>query len=1064
MLDYERVLAANKPGASLSQISKWALNSTNEYLPTLFNILQAMQSLYNKVVNQRNSLADITAKFLQRIASIQQQSVPVTDKLAKLDTEYATESNAFKSLYTVARFPALYGAILVEYLRRKEWSDRVLADTHKMAEEFSVVKNDEEKKRKSWQRNTGDLLPFKVFEDGGPMGIDLNLQTGIDKSWPSISRKDVENYIQNLKSLEGTDAFVVEVEKAYSDLDKAVKRHTRRTNAFKMGSVHEAQMAASSIFQSDDAVRSLREDKLRLEDKVKSYESRVRKLEDLLHRNYSQKLGPSGSIPSSIPGTPVVGQPLSPPSASGNPSYGTIDPPSRPGSVASRRISFIDPGEQRLLTSKIAALEAELVSEREKLASEKETVLRLEREVAAKAKLEKELQKRASDAEHMKHDLMANMESQQNEFVTERRELNRKVEEYKVKWEELEEYCDRLEDERLHQDEQANERIAELEAELKTAREQLDNARITAEDSKRQTDERLASKEKQIEELHSQLRKWQEEASRLSERAERTTQALELEKALRDKSEQRLQETQNALKSHLGDQSSTYALLQKIFKALSDDPAPADVGLLSQRIHEVIAQKNDRLEQVSANAKQAEKDLGRADEEVKRVQRRLESRTIRAKDLTQRLYTHNARSIQLLEALGFSVVRRENSMQIIRLSRTSTNASDSTTLSRTASSMHHSQLMLAKADPSPSGDDVSLLYWMDAEDSDSETEKYNKYLSGIGSLDLDSFTEAIIKRLKDTEHAARKYQRDMRAYREKYHRTQTEAAEKIAYKSFKEGDLALFLPTRNQATRPWAAFNVGAPHYFLREQDSFRLKNRDWLLARIVKIEERVVDLSRPPTSASSSTVSVNDNPFDLSDGLRWYYLDATEEKPGAPATPGLGSSTVASAKVDARGSLKSRPAKPVDGGVRKTLTELREGSEQRRVRSGSVNVSVGPTGIIPAPSSSNGLHSARNSVNLRPEDVASITATIGSTANNSTNPSEMNSPLVGSPPQSSHVHSTSANSRLTPLHPVASSSSLGSQAQNNANLVPTPSTPKLGALEKLVGFVRGRGDEGKDA
>src|SRR5690606_26517462 len=112
----------------------------------------------------------------------------------------------------------------------------------------------------------------------------------------------------------------------------------------------------------------------------------------------------------------------------------------------------------------------------------------------------------------------------------------------------------------------------------------------------------------------------------------------------------------------------------------------------------------------------------------------------------------------------------------------------------------------------------------------------------------------------------------------------------------------------------------------------------------------------------------------------------------------------------------------------------------------------------------SNGLHSARNSVNLRPEDVASITATIGSTANNSTNPSEMNSPLVGSPPQSSHVHSTSANSRLTPLHPVASSSSLGSQAQNNANLVPTPSTPKLGALEKLVGFVRGRGDEGKDA
>src|SRR5690606_2423132 len=109
---------------------------------------------------------------------------------------------------------------------------------------------------------------------------------------------------------------------------------------------------------------------------------------------------------------------------------------------------------------------------------------------------------------------------------------------------------------------------------------------------------------------------------------------------------------------------------------------------------------------------------------------------------------------------------------------------------------------------------------------------------------------------------------------------------------------------------PWAAFNVGAPHYFLREQDSHKLRTRDWLLARITKVEEKIVDLSRPTTAAtvssspsSSRASSVNENPFELSDGLRWYFLDAVEEKPGAPATPGLGSSTVASAKVDAKGS-----------------------------------------------------------------------------------------------------------------------------------------------------------------
>jgi autophagy-related protein 11 len=160
---------------------------------------------------------------------------------------------------------------------------------------------------------------------------------------------------------------------------------------------------------------------------------------------------------------------------------------------------------------------------------------------------------------------------------------------------------------------------------------------------------------------------------------------------------------------------------------------------------------------------------------------------------------------------------------------------------------------------------------------------------------------------------------------------QSEAHEKIAYRTFKEGDLALFLPTRNQAIRSWAAFNVGAPHYFLREQDVHKLQTRDWLLARITKIEERVVDLSksmnggnpdRRSIGETSDAASIDDeNPFELSDGLRWYLLDATEEKPGAPATPGLGKSTVAPAHVDARGSIRLKRT-PAGDHVTKTLTK----------------------------------------------------------------------------------------------------------------------------------------------
>jgi autophagy-related protein 11 len=168
------------------------------------------------------------------------------------------------------------------------------------------------------------------------------------------------------------------------------------------------------------------------------------------------------------------------------------------------------------------------------------------------------------------------------------------------------------------------------------------------------------------------------------------------------------------------------------------------------------------------------------------------------------------------------------------------------------------------------------------------------------------------------EHTARKWQKEARAYRDKAHRFQADAHEKIAFRSFKDGDLALFLPTRNQATRPWAAFNVGAPHYFLREQDSHKLHGREWLVARISKVEERIVDLSKTMDGAagrasmdgrsitSNSAISFeDDNPFELSDGLRWYLLDAAEEKPGAPGTPGLGKSTVASARIVGQGQME---------------------------------------------------------------------------------------------------------------------------------------------------------------
>ncbi|KAB5580770.1 autophagy-related protein 11-domain-containing protein [Coniochaeta sp. 2T2.1] len=309
---------------------------------------------------------------------------------------------------------------------------------------------------------------------------------------------------------------------------------------------------------------------------------------------------------------------------------------------------------------------------------------------------------------------------------------------------------------------------------------------------------------------------------------------------------------------------------------------------------------------------------------------RLDARTERAKDLTQRLYSQNDRLCRLLERLGFSITRDGDSMviqKVPRAERSSQNVnndlSDPGSTSLRKSGTLNSRVLADSAD-------LELLYWMNASDVAGEAEKYKAFLSGLGSFDTDAFSEAVYKRVKDIEHMARKLQRDARGYRDKAHALHKDAHDKIAFKNFKEGDLALFLPTRNQSNGAWAAFNIGFPHYFLHEQEVHKLRNREWLVARISRVQERMVDLSKSlqPSltsatkngAAAHETESVNeednDNPFDLSDGLRWYLIDAQEDKPGAPSTPGLGKSTVAANKVDAVADMSSHSRTNSKGSV----------------------------------------------------------------------------------------------------------------------------------------------------
>lgn len=66
----------------------------------------------------------------------------------------------------------------------------------------------------------------------------------------------------------------------------------------------------------------------------------------------------------------------------------------------------------------------------------------------------------------------------------------------------------------------------------------------------------------------------------------------------------------------------------------------------------------------------------------------------------------------------------------------------------------------------------------------------------LRDFDHDHFLEVISK----TGSTIRKWQKQCKEYRER-------AKGKISFRNFAKGDLALFLPTRNSVSKPWAAFN-----------------------------------------------------------------------------------------------------------------------------------------------------------------------------------------------------------------------------------------------------------------
>lgn len=995
--DY-RTVTDFKTNRDVARVSKLATTHTENLLPRLRNRALEMDEMLRYAVNKRNELASGSLEFMRMIAEISMLQGSVKSQMNAF-SQGVEEMHTFDFLRLVQQLPFMYATYVSESIRRREWVDKMKTDSATLANEMALFQDEEMKRRRKWQKTVGQTYgPESPI--GDVTGLEVNLRPE-NEIWPHMTKDDFQDFIDLLHSVDADREIIHDVRKIFTELTAPTKQQTKRLKAFKNGSMHEASLGRSGLLirGDNDLMQSLQDDKTRLEAKVKTAESRVRRLEALLHQQ-SQASRPSPGVVFS------PNQHLS----ERNDSAPSVKSP-RPSDENRKSIDGTD-----VLIQTVQRLEAELATEKQRVAT-------FESDLNTRVK---EHNTKLDEVNSTKKDLLGNMEALQREFDIERKSLEDEIKHLKARIEDNEDAMDHFGESRENEKESYDHKIHILEYEIDQLKKEIEDERLKAlgqveflrtesrlqrernmslekevqslTESSNETSKKLADFEDQLNlskgglcDLHVQLSAGSLVPSDLGELIEMVTsragevieklQNTERDMTLLRSNWEEEQSSAKQLKNEisaagkrledgleqlvktkelLGEEKARASILENELAAerkqisdlrtrLSDGETGSDSlrrrleeeETRSISLREELATKQSQLGGLEEEVLLSREKLEETQSRLANVTGRLEERTERTRDLTQRLYAQNDRLCRLLERLGYSVTRKDGTMVIQKVPRAERaslqpNTGDS---SDPSASMRKSVTLNSKT--LVDSTDLELLHWMNSEDATVEATRFEAFLKLLGYLDMDLFADTVYKRLKEVEHIARKLQRNAQSYRDKAHVFQKEAHEKIAFKNFKEGDLALFLPTRNQMGGAWAAFNVGFPHYFLREQEQHGLRTREWLVARISRIDEKVVDLSKTlqQPSETDSMNTENENPFDLSDGLRWYLLDAHEDKTGAPTTPGLAKSVVATntdvavADRHAHAHTSRRESKPSPSsieGVSKALTkslETRRGS-----------------------------------------------------------------------------------------------------------------------------------------
>jgi autophagy-related protein 11 len=572
--------------AALSSSVRSFQNHTREYIPNIQAATSTLVKHLKAAADLRQSVSVQSQSYLQRLSSAQERMVSIGPRLAEADDLFGDSHESYEILRDVQTLAEGYGDGLLEGFRRGLWKIRRSKRLEKAREEVALWRAQEGQARKAWgdvNSQGGVIWSFvdELSDDETDSTSPISNSMGDGEGDASVTRKHIEMYISSLSKTPLFEKVAASLKERLSVLVMSIQSPQTdvATSPLRLESSDDIPFLKTR--EGSEVYEQLLRDKTNAEERARNYESRVRNLEEMLHRQFR-------TPPRNFSPLPTGSGPTSPRMLMDG-----FDEP-----FLGRSVIRTNSPEVAVLQKRVQELEREKV----------------------------EMYDRFTETEGTKSDLMANLEEQTKLFQSEREDLVRKannlereVERCETEISRFEELVPKMEAEmdtlrkgrqnllremNLLQTE-SGEKIKELEEAISTAKAKVTVLQHEGENATAET-ERITGELREVSSAAENAHKELEAVRRLSnehklehERLEQLQEDLRLarEAAATSESEQ---------KTTAAEKAATIAALREELTTLHE--RVADVFELEKRnweteslihaVHQKLAMKEQRLAEV----------------------------------------------------------------------------------------------------------------------------------------------------------------------------------------------------------------------------------------------------------------------------------------------------------------------------------------------------------------------------------------------------------------------------------------------------------------------------------